>query len=257
MMVPSVWKAVERLRVLRRLGPIQACKLSVSSRRRSSFRIRAKGHTKPFILRGRTSDRWVFEQVVVSQQYASIPRTTIPRTIVDAGANAGYATRYFKRRWPASQIVAIEPDEDNARVAAENFEGLEGVTLLRAGLWSREGQASFVAAGDSKYALRLRADEAGPVSTVTIPSVMERMGWDRIDLLKMDIEGGELEVFAEGARDWISRVGTLVIELHENVAPGCTTRLFEALYGRTFTLKWKGEDLLVFPHPDIELAGDG
>ena len=88
-------------------------------------------------------------------------------------------------------------------------------------------------------------DANGPIQCLSIGGVMRQMGWDRIDLLKMDIEGAEREVFGPGAKEWIHKIGVLVVELHEGVSPGCTVKLFEALHGTNFTLKWRGENLVV------------
>ena len=88
-------------------------------------------------------------------------------------------------------------------------------------------------------------EDAGPIRCVSVSGVMRQMGWDRIDLLKMDIEGAEREVFGPGAQEWIHKVGVLVVELHEGFSPGCTVKLFQALQGTSYTLKWRGENLVV------------
>jgi hypothetical protein len=63
---------------------------------------------------------------------------------------------------------------------------------------------------------------------VSIADVMQLHGVDHIDILKMDIEGAELEVLTHHA-EWLSRVGNLLIELHDRYRPGCTAALEAAL----------------------------
>jgi len=46
---------------------------------------------------------------------------------------------------------------------------------------------------------------------------MRANGLDRIDLLKIDVEGAEEEIFAEEA-DWLSKVGVVLAELHTDLA---------------------------------------
>jgi FkbM family methyltransferase len=196
-------------------------------------------------MRGKTSDAWVFHQVIVSDEYSLIPNSLKPATIVDAGANAGFAIRWMKSRWPDASVVAIEPDPENFRIAQANTSEHIGVTLIEGALWSEEGRASFVCTGDEKYALRVKMEQAGPIRCVTVCGLMRQMGWDRIDLLKMDIEGAEREVFGPSAQEWIHKIGVLVVELHEGFSPGCTVKLFQALQGTKFTLKWRGENLVV------------
>jgi hypothetical protein len=67
----------------------------------------------------------------------------------------------------------------------------------------------------------------GKTRGMTIPEIMTRYGMDRIDLLKMDIEGAELEVF-EGWNEWIDRIGSMVIEIHEDLRPGCLAAVMNA-----------------------------
>jgi Methyltransferase FkbM domain len=55
---------------------------------------------------------------------------------------------------------------------------------------------------------------------VTIPELMDRFGVDRIDLLKVDVEGAERALLASSGR--IEDVDMMVIELHDRLQPGCT-----------------------------------
>jgi FkbM family methyltransferase len=43
----------------------------------------------------------------------SWPLAQEPKTIIDGGANVGYASLAFKRRWPEAYVLAIEPDSAN------------------------------------------------------------------------------------------------------------------------------------------------
>jgi FkbM family methyltransferase len=244
------WAVIARLRDIRRLGLFRSIKWWINGCSSRDFSVSVKDYKRPFHLRGETSDSWVFRALIVSDEYALIPESLKPETILDAGANAGFGIRWFKHRWPDAAVVAIEPDGDNFRMAQANSRELSDVTLIQGALCAEDGKASFVCSTDEKYALRVEMDEAGTIQCYSVSGIMQRMGWDRIDLLKMDIEGAEREVFGKGAEEWIGRIGVLVIELHEGVAPGCTVKLFEALQGKNFTLRWRGENLVVFFEPE-------
>ena len=56
------------------------------------------------------------------------------------------------------------------------------------------------------------------VETRRIPEILDNLGWCRVDLLKMDIEGMERNVLADG-RDWLARVGLILLEVHSNTSP--------------------------------------
>jgi hypothetical protein len=67
------------------------------------------------------------------------------------------------------------------------------------------------------------------VEAVDVPSLLDGSGAGRIDLLKLDIEGAELEVLRDGADRWIDLVETLVDELHDRFRPGCSEALERAV----------------------------
>lgn len=69
---------------------------------------------------------------------------------------------------------------------------------------------------------------------------MHTHGLDRIDLLKMDIEGSEREVLADPSA-WIDRVDALIVELHDRKKPGCGA-VFESV-ARQFDARWHGGEL--------------
>jgi hypothetical protein len=49
---------------------------------------------------------------------------------------------------------------------------------------------------------------------VTIPDILKKSGQERISLLKIDIEGAEIDLFKSGTEEWLDRVDNIVIELH-------------------------------------------
>ena len=58
------------------------------------------------------------------------------------------------------------------------------------------------------------AGEGHAVAAITRDRLMRDQGIDHIDILKVDIEGAEKEVFADTSA-WIDRVGSIIVELHE------------------------------------------
>ena len=59
--------------------------------------------------------------------------------IVDAGANIGAASLWFKLAWPEATVVAVEPEQGNAAVLRKNLEGKPGFAVLEAAIGSRHG----------------------------------------------------------------------------------------------------------------------
>lgn len=199
----------------------------------------------PLICRLRSSDRYAFGQVFIHQQYACPKPFRSPKYIVDCGANVGYTSVYFLQRFPEAKVVAIEPDRRNYEVLVKNLApyGSRAVPMLAA-VWSHQGgmilQPSFAGRG-SEWSSQVR--EAGPgetfdVEAVDIAWLLDHSPDGYIDILKIDIEGAEEEVFAQGYERWLDRTGMILIELH-----GERSRelFFEATSRANFQVSQRGE----------------
>jgi FkbM family methyltransferase len=119
---------------------------------------------------------------------------------------------------PLAHVVAVEAAADNAALLRRNLEAFaDRTTIIEGAVAAHGGIGRFRAAGHSWQ--RGLADDPGMPGTVdvrclTMPDVMAQAGIDRIDLLKVDIEGAEAMLF-EGGPSWLSAVGMIVIEVHE------------------------------------------
>ena len=144
-----------------------------------------------------------------------------PGVVLDVGANIGLFGLYLLSRGVRPRrYIAIEPDADNLRVLRRNLATLESagveVEIVEAAAGGANGTARFDA--DAASVFRQVSDRGSvEVRQVSIPSVLAEAGVDAVDLVKMDIEGGEASALpAEGGR-WLGRVGALLIELHNGL----------------------------------------
>jgi hypothetical protein len=81
---------------------------------RSPIRIRSRAFPTPIWLRPRSTDiRVTYELFTKRELEMRWPLAQQPKTIIDGGANVGYASLAFKRRWPEAYVLAIEPDSAN------------------------------------------------------------------------------------------------------------------------------------------------
>jgi FkbM family methyltransferase len=169
-----------------------------------------------------TSLRWIFGEIFINRDYEA-PAELDARHIVDAGANVGIATVFFKDRYPGAEITCFEPDPRTFKHLKHNLEvnGIEGVTAhnigladerQRAQLWvhptvqdSRQSVSrAFAGAGLSGDELLALDIELAPLSDFVSGSV---------DILKMDVEGSEL-VALRGARDILRDTRSVFMEYH-------------------------------------------
>jgi FkbM family methyltransferase len=201
----------------------------------------------PVWLRAGTSDAVVFQQILVWEELRfALPDP--PRLIVDAGANIGLASVWFAHRHPGARVVALEPEPANFEMLRRNAAPYPNIEPRRQALWSRPGRLRITNPDAAAYGFQVGeegtmppAADDGVVESVDVPMLLREAGADRIDLLKLDVEGAELEILRDGADRWIDRVGTLAIELHDRFRPGCSEALERAIAGRGFTRERVGE----------------
>ncbi len=231
------------LRLFRELGLSGTFGFVFSAIRPGRFRIFCRNLKRTVQIRGCTSDRWVLNSVLVCREYQGMTNLDA-RTIIDAGSNIGCATIWFKHQYPLASIVALEPDMENYSLAVSNTRGLQNIQVLQAGLWGHRTRLKVSNPDAWKYALRVEECTEGSIEAESVISILDRMGWDHVDILKMDIEGAETSVLAHDVDRWIDKVNVLIIELHQDVVPECSRLLCAALARADFRLSWKGEDLV-------------
>lgn len=133
--------------------------------------------------------------------------------VVDLGANIGFTSVYFAWRHGARTVVAVEPDPDNARILRRNLaqNGVEAV-VLEAAVGPTDGEARFSRTVDSNLG---KVGETGmKVQMLSMESVLRALGDRRVDMLKIDIEGGEGPLLLGQDLPWMEQVDAVMIELH-------------------------------------------
>jgi len=207
-------------------------------------RLWLRGHNAPVHLRNGTSDFAVFKQVFLLEQY-NLPVVDDSHYIIDAGANIGLTSLYILLRNPNAHIIAIEPDSENFAVATENLAPFKDrCCLIQAAVWSETGTIG-ISRGDYRdgghWATRVETDlqsAAEEVPAMTIHEIMELVKFDRIDFLKMDIEGAELQVFRNGDTSFLEKTMCCAVECHGNE---CFNAFRQAVHSNGFSLSEQQE----------------
>jgi FkbM family methyltransferase len=139
--------------------------------------------------------------------------------VIDAGANVGAFTLWVTVRAPC-QVVSLEPNPETFALLRENIE--------HAGISSRVKVENVALAGaPGMRTLHLHqystgaslADQSGShnavqVETSTLGEVIMKSGFPHVDLLKIDIEGAEYEVFSQPDLKALDRVRFMILECH-------------------------------------------
>jgi FkbM family methyltransferase len=210
----------------------------------------------PFTFRPGTSDVIVLRKVFLESEY-DLPFPIPVRTVVDAGAHIGAATVFYHYHFPDARILAIEPEESNFNLLRENIETIPGVVAIQAALWPSEEQLWIQDTAVGKWAFQVSTTPSSsgvPVPSITPQKIFEKLHVDQIDILKLDIEGAELDLFASGTGQWLSRIRCLVLELHDWRRPGCAQSLYLALQSYNFQQEVRGENIFLLLEAGVRNA---
>ena len=202
----------------------------------------------PIILRNGTSDIPTFHQVILYQDY-DIDFGFDPQVIIDCGANIGLATVYFKNRFPSAKIISIEPEQSNFEILEKNTRDYNAVYCLNKGIWNKHANLLIKDIGYGNWGFMVEEVEkgfSGSVSAITIDEIMEKFDIDHIDILKIDIEGSEKELFESNFEEWLPKTKVLIIELHDRLREGASKSFFKALCNYDFSIIHKGENIICF-----------
>lgn len=186
----------------------------------------------PIVIRKNTTDLDVFANIFVLGEFKVTPTLKLqPKFIVDVGAYTGISTVWFAQKYPNAQIIAIEPEESNFSFLKINTERLQNIKIFKAGIWYREAFLKIIDRGTGKWGFMVQEVPAGKqydTKGMTIEEILRIANRDKIDLLKIDIEGAEKYLFENNSCKWLPKVNALFIELHDRINPGCTDAVFSA-----------------------------
>jgi FkbM family methyltransferase len=206
-------------------------------------------------LRMDTSDFCAYRDVLVFKSKSYDPRISgfSPHTIVDVGAHIGMASILFALEFPKARIIAIEPERANFAALIRNTAPYKAITAIQAALWREDGEVTLGASNaHPKGAYQIVENGPLRVRAITMDTMMCETGINSIDLLKVDMEGAEVEVFE--SCPWIRNVRVLAIELHDRVRPGCSAAVNNAT-AKDFLCHHEGE-VTVFANQQMEAGCD-
>lgn len=202
----------------------------------------------PVFLRKGTSDVLAFHQVFLYKEY-NIEFKEKPRVIIDGGANIGLFTVLMKNRFPEAKVICIEPDKENFQQLQKNVSAYENVFCENSGIWHKEAKLKVWDKFEiGKWAMVVEENEYNwNVGATSIDGLMKKHQIDVIDVLKLDIESSEKELFSENYSQWLSKTKMIIIELHDLMKEGCARQFFQTI-NKTFQdyeFSIKGENVVV------------
>lgn len=154
-----------------------------------------------------------YKEIFVEEIYAFNSDTESP-IILDCGSNIGLSIFYFKSIYPSSKIYAFEPDPVIFRVLEKNISSnnISNVELINKAIWSSETTLQFSSEGADGGRINTGNDtNLVSVGAVKLSECLKQV--DKVDFLKIDIEGAEVEVINE-CINFLKDLKFIFIEFH-------------------------------------------
>src|SRR3989344_6928771 len=204
------------------------------------------------------ADQSVFNEIFKLKEYRSaeevIKNAKYP--VVDVGAHAGFFSMYCRALNKKIKILAVEPESENLKLLKRHLDEnkILGVKVIAGALARKTGERKLLISKDS-HNHRL-IDEFSPVPDSPSESVRGFAFADfcrknkikKISLLKMDIEGGEYELFEGMSAEDFSMVNFVILEYHggseyKNIAEklrvnGFGVQIFPSHFDKTMGFIW-------------------
>jgi FkbM family methyltransferase len=182
---------------------------------RGEFRFASLQH--PLMIRAGTTDATAVTLSVIRENYRQFFRPGPVKLIVDAGAYIGDTAAWYLSAFPEATVVSLEPDADNFSLLEENCRPYGNRSIRRrVGLWPRDAFLRVDSDG-AKDSLAVHEVESGqPFDCLGLSPlrIMQDAGFDRIDVLKCNIEGAEVPLFKSDFEPWLARTRSIYIQLH-------------------------------------------
>lgn len=234
----------------RRFGLFNGLRLALSLRNGNRspgelFTVMIPGLPSPVWLRAGTSDRSVVTQIFVRNEL-EFPIDEEVCTIVDAGANIGLASLYFHHRFPEAKIISLEIHKGNFDILKRNTAAYPQIDARHVGLWHSRANLRVENPDAECWAFQATesSGEAGDgIQALGVWDLVQEL--DAIDLLKIDIEGGEVEVFGRGVEKWLGHVRLIAIETHDRIHKHSSQIVLDATKGKIASMTTIGEYLFL------------
>lgn len=145
---------------------------------------------------GREVLLWLLHDIFVETEYENEYVKISPgNTVVDCGAHVGIFARFGLKRG-AARVFCVEPDDLNFACLQDNLSPFpQQVVLSQAALWSRQSSVKFFRSSSSwTHHVAEEGDSTETIQAYPLDDLMEKNGVERVDFLKIDVEGAETEV---------------------------------------------------------------
>jgi FkbM family methyltransferase len=143
------------------------------------------------------------------------------KVVIDAGANIGDTACWYASKFTEAHIIALEPDPTNFAMLALNAQPYgERIKAFRLALWHNDANLRVIDGGSSIGMSVQQVDESNDpdCAGITLIGLMQKLELTDLDIVKIDVEGEELNLFAPEFDSWINYAGAIVVDVHSDEA---------------------------------------
>jgi len=175
--------------------------------------VHLQNYQYPLFYRPGTPDVNTLIQNLIRKEYGQFYPKSEPQWIIDAGGYIGDASVYFLNRFSNCRVLCLEPDPENYALAVRNLQSYSNrAVVLQKGLWSFPTRLSLSGSFVGTHLVEATY-ENDTVEVCDVETLLRDYGIDRLDILKLDVEGAEDVILQESAQ-WLPKVKTLIVEFH-------------------------------------------
>lgn len=218
-----------------------------------AFKIYIPVQKRNLYIRKNTKDRETFKEIFNSNIY-NIKLPFTPGTIIDAGANTGFASLFFKLKYPNSKIVSLEIEAGNCEMVLKNTENLNDFELKQKALYNRKTYFKIedpFNATNSFVIKEVGENDGFEIESITLDEILKEKQWETIDLLKIDIEGAEKDLFESNYENWLPKTKVIMIETHDRMIEKCSYTVMKTINDYNFILYTTTEGTLIYYNMDF------
>src|SRR3989344_691845 len=206
------------------------------------------GNQAKFKIRANTSDRLIISEVWELREYNDSSDLAIKPdyNVVVIGAQIGIYTVLAAKKAFRGKVYSYEPFPESFALLKENvaFNNLKNVRAYNMAVSSSVGKKILYVSPTNTGAHSLFPDSAKrklEVKTTTLDKIISDNSLKQIDLLKMDVDGCEYEIFLNASDKTLKKIQRIIMEYHNHIVPGMKhTMIMEKLKQAEFEVKDKG-----------------
>jgi len=215
--------------------------------------IQKSASDRGILIRRFSTDSFVFTQIFIHDEFEEfisfIGDGRNIKTIIDAGANIGISSVKLQSYYPTAKLISIEPDPGNFKMLEKNIalNKLNAVAIQSA-VWSSSTRLyfdrTFRDGREWSVTVTEAPNEGEYLQSISLNEIVDKYRIDRIDILKIDVEGSEKEIFKidDDTIRFLDITKFIAVEVHEECVT--TKEIEDILIKKGFELAKSGEYLI-------------